>query len=383
MNKTAAILLFITSLLTARSVEITIPSEAVKSMPGDFAVGICPENREIRAEGYHRMKRNRDGSFSTKIPDSFGKIAFYLNSYQNGYSYLEGSAESKTPRVWSFDLPSCSTTKLTPEQWITATTPSKETSILYDTLTSLSDSAEILLSIYLPPSYGMSNRSYPVVYVNDGDAIFDIFSCYCKGWNLNSLMDSLADAGHEVPIIVGVHNPLRRWRLTPWADGGGTEHDNGGGVAHGEFIVKSVKPHIDSSFRTVPEREHTTIAGASRGGMFSLYLGFTYPEIFGTIYAFSPALYYSEELYPIIEKGSKTVQPRVISYTGNQESRRWFRRYAQKLERYFETIDYPKNLYIIGFDDGGHNGEFWHDCFRRAYLLSTSNSLEAQKGSEH
>ncbi|MGH9902364.1 MAG: alpha/beta hydrolase [Pyrinomonadaceae bacterium] len=155
---------------------------------------------------------------------------------------------------------------------------------------------ERALIVYLPPGYGGdAGRRYPVLYMQDGQNLFDGRTSFIRGqhWHLNETADSLIGEGAiEAPIIVGVYNAgaQRIAEYTPTAD----PNFKVGGRAdlYGRMLAEELKPFIDREYRTLPGREHTGIGGSSLGGLVSLHLGFSRADTFGRVVAMSPSLWW-------------------------------------------------------------------------------------------
>jgi predicted alpha/beta superfamily hydrolase len=151
------------------------------------------------------------------------------------------------------------------------------------------------LLVWLPPSYHHSDKRYPVLYMHDGQNLFDAKTSYVGEWQVDETMQSLSetDPGCEA-IIVGLPNQegLRPIEYNPYTSIL-TQAWDGRGEDYIRFIVETVKPEIDSTFRTRPEAATTGLAGSSMGGLISLYGFLTRPEIFGACGAFSTAYWFS------------------------------------------------------------------------------------------
>lgn len=147
--------------------------------------------------------------------------------------------------------------------------------------------------VALPPSYDTGNGRYPVVYMQDGQNLFDPATAYAGDWHLTSTLAALASEGAEA-IVVGVANtgPHRLYEYSPFPHPG---RGGGGGDRYLRFVVDTVKPAIDRDFRTVPDREGTSIAGSSMGGLISLYGLHRYPEVFGAAGALSPSVWFGRD----------------------------------------------------------------------------------------
>jgi predicted alpha/beta superfamily hydrolase len=149
------------------------------------------------------------------------------------------------------------------------------------------------LLVYLPPMYETEGeRRFPVLYMQDGQNLFDPETSFIKGnyWRMGETADALVGAGAIEPlIIVGIYNAgvKRVDEYTPVEDkrlGGG--HAD----AYGRMLVEELKPFIDAHYRTLPGAEHC--GGSSLGGLVSLYLGLRYPMIFCGLAVMSPSVWW-------------------------------------------------------------------------------------------
>lgn len=149
------------------------------------------------------------------------------------------------------------------------------------------------IGVYLPPGYDEGMRRYPVLYMHDGQNLFDATTSYAGvEWQVDETMEALARRGIEA-IVVGIANMGER-RMVEYSPFAGPENGVGLGDAYLAFITDTLKPHIDRSFRTRPEPEHTAIIGSSLGGLISLYALFRRPDIFGMAGALSPSLWFAD-----------------------------------------------------------------------------------------
>jgi glycogen operon protein len=146
--------------------------------------------------------------------------------------------------------------------------------------------------VYLPPDYDRSATCYPVVYMHDGQNLFDQATSYNCEWQVDETMEELSRAGYGA-IVVGVPNggAERIGEYSPFDD---PRHGDGQGEAYLAFLVETLKPYIDQTFRTLPDRLHSGIIGSSMGGLISLYAFFRYPNVFGFVGVMSPSLWFAE-----------------------------------------------------------------------------------------
>jgi len=147
------------------------------------------------------------------------------------------------------------------------------------------------LLVALPPDYDQAERRYPVVYLQDGQNLFDPATSFARDWGLVETLNRRAREGYQA-IVVGIPNRGRRRRAeySPFRD---LLHGGGGGDRYLRFVVEAVKPLVDASFRTLAGRAHTVIGGSSLGGLISLYAVYRHAGIFGAASVQSPALWFA------------------------------------------------------------------------------------------
>ncbi len=173
------------------------------------------------------------------------------------------------------------------------------------------------LLVYLPPSYGESARRYPVLYMHDGQNIFDSATSYAGEWYVDETMEALATEGIEA-IVVGIPNIGER-RFNEYIPFPAPDLEDAQGEQYVAFIADTIKPIIDRDFRTRPEREATGVMGSSLGGLISLYAFFRRSEVFGLAGVVSPALRWGKRgIFPFV-KGSAFVPGRVYMDVGKAE----------------------------------------------------------------
>jgi predicted alpha/beta superfamily hydrolase len=151
--------------------------------------------------------------------------------------------------------------------------------------------------VWLPPDYDNDRRSYPVLYMHDGQNLFEPDTAFKQGehWRIGETATELIEQGRiEPPIIVGIYNTgeMRIDEYTPTEDkklGGGHADD------YGRMIIEELKPLIDRGYRTKIDRDNTGIAGSSLGGLVSLHLGFTHPAVFSKVAALSPSVWWGRK----------------------------------------------------------------------------------------
>lgn len=155
---------------------------------------------------------------------------------------------------------------------------------------SLGNRRDIL--VYLPPSYDSGGRHYPVIYLHDGQNLFDAVTSFAGEWHVDETMEALSQQGIEA-IMVGIPNAGQA-RINEYSPFDSADYGHGRGDLYLDFIIEQVKPLVDTGFRTLPEPAHTGIMGSSMGGLISLYAFFRRSETFGFAGAMSPSLWFAK-----------------------------------------------------------------------------------------
>jgi predicted alpha/beta superfamily hydrolase len=162
--------------------------------------------------------------------------------------------------------------------------------------------------VYLPPGYSRNpDKRYPVLYLHDGQQVWDSFAAAYGGWKVDSAEEALLAAGKVKPfIIVGIKNSMYRVQefigYSAYYGPAASLYDariaaNSLSIAEAyrEFVCDRLKPFIDGTYRTLSDRDNTAIGGASFGASVSLYIAFTRPELFSKVAALSGGNYLPED----------------------------------------------------------------------------------------
>ena len=145
--------------------------------------------------------------------------------------------------------------------------------------------------VYLPPGYDSGNTHYPVLYMHDGQNLFDVRTSFSGEWHVDETCEALIAAGEIEPlIVVGIENggASRCLEYTPWSYSG-QPCAGGGGDAYLSAIRDLLIPHIDATYRTRTGRASRYLCGSSLGGLISAYAGYAYDDVFSRVAAVSPS----------------------------------------------------------------------------------------------
>ena len=172
--------------------------------------------------------------------------------------------------------------------------------------------------IYLPEDYATSKKPYPVLYMHDGQNLFDNSKSFSGEWGVDEFLDSLFEKGKKKVIVVGIDNgqEKRMSEYNPW------EFQNfgkGRGDDYVDFLAKTLKPFIDKTYRTKSSKKNTSVAGSSMGGLISLYAVLKYPNIYGSAGIFSPAFWTASGIDSAVINRAGKVRSKLFFYAGGKE----------------------------------------------------------------
>jgi predicted alpha/beta superfamily hydrolase len=201
--------------------------------------------------------------------------------------------------------------------------------------------------VYLPPSYEKSEQRYPVLYMQDGQNLFDNATSFAGEWGVDETMELLSQESSLEAIIVGIPNmgTQRLAEYSPFVD----PHLGGGrGRAYVTFLAHTLKPLVDRDFRTLPGKAYTGIMGSSMGGLISLYAFFQQPHIFGFAGVMSPSLWFAQKsIYHYVQK-AHFHQGKIYLDAGTREMGGSPRTLAQRARsrRYYASVRHLKRILI-------------------------------------
>ena len=158
--------------------------------------------------------------------------------------------------------------------------------------------------VYLPPGYRRSpRRRYPVLYLHDGQNVFDAATSYAGvEWGADESAQRLIEKKWIEPVIIVAAANTGESRIHEYAPTRGVidttakrkRRSRGGLRRYARFLIEELKPFIDATYRTQPEAEATGLGGASLGGLATLALGLWYPNVFNRLAVLSPSIWWDE-----------------------------------------------------------------------------------------
>lgn len=216
--------------------------------------------------------------------------------------------------------------------------------------------------IYLPESYTSSKAHYPVLYMHDGQNVFDEATSYSGEWGVDEYFDT---ALVKETIVVGIDHGSDK-RLNEYNPYDNERFGKGEGNLYANFLVKTLKPFIDKNYRTIRNKENTFIAGSSMGGLISLYTVLKYPKVFGGAGIFSPVFWISgTQIFNEIKGRGEKLKAKLYFYGGKLEGESM----VPDMLKAFQTmaaVSKSKMTTVIR-DDGKHNEPTWRKEFPLFY----------------
>jgi len=221
--------------------------------------------------------------------------------------------------------------------------------------------------IYLPPNYENTSINYPVLYMHDGQNLFDRYTSFSGEWEVDETLNNMAQEGVHVPIVIGIDNggSERINELTPWVN---EQYGGGDGAEYMAFIVETLKPYVDENYRTDTSRKSTGILGSSLGGLISHYGALKYQNVFGKAGVFSPSYWFSDSVWAFTGEMGKQQEIKLYQMAGGQESASMVPN-MQAMNDSLKALGFSaEELNVKVVPNGQHNEALWRNEFAAAYL---------------
>ena len=237
--------------------------------------------------------------------------------------------------------------------------------------------------VALPASAAPGELRYPVVYMHDGQNLFDPATSYAGHWELAATLAYHALEGLEA-IVVGIPNMgrRRRYEYSPFRD---PLHGGGGGDRYLRFLCETLKPRIDAAFPTLADAASTAVAGSSLGGLISLYALFRRPGTFGVAGVLSPALWFAGgAIFDYVRK-APCPGGRIYLDIGTAEGEDELREVRRLRDLLVERGFRPGHDLVYVEDEGAdHHERAWARRLRDTlpYLVTGRSAGRAMEGSD-
>ena len=376
------VFVFVSSIINAQTVFVLdkipeyTPTNAHVFIAGSF-------NNWNAADSAFELTKGVDGKYFIQLNYSSGtyiEFKFTLGSWNT----VEKNSNGQEISNRNFTFNGQDTSNFSIANWANVDNP-EITNTTTDNVSILTDSFFMpqfkryrRIWIYLPPDYQQTNDSFPVIYMHDGQNLFDAATSFSGEWNIDESTNDLIASGKQGNIIVGIdHGGTERINeLTPYTN---SQYGGGSGDLYLSFIVENLKPYIDSVYRTKLQRENTTIWGSSLGGLISLYGVLKYNNVFGKAGIYSPSLWFNDSIYRLAENFTYTQSTFIYFLAGGLEGDGTLGQQCQKYSDILKAKGVSdKELKLKEVASGAHNEAFWRSQFKDTYYWlfpSTTNVL--------
>lgn len=235
----------------------------------------------------------------------------------------------------------------------------------------------------LPYDYHTSDKTYPVLYLQDAQNLFNEGSGF-GNWEIDKKLSILAEYGRGDLIIIAIEHGSED-RIKEYIFDNDHVANGSEGKKYIRFITDTLKPYVDENYRTKKDRDNTGIGGSSLGALISIYSGFLYPEVYSKLLIFSPSLWVEPNNNFPMMSFRVPFKTKIYLYGGGQEGSKMVKR-IYIFEEYLKKWE-KKNLFDFEFrtsinPEGTHSEFYWSQEFPRAiewlFYDNTENPVEVK-----
>lgn len=219
----------------------------------------------------------------------------------------------------------------------------------------------------LPYDYHKTEKRYPVLYLQDAQNLFNEGTEF-GNWEIDKKLSVLSEYGRGDIIVIAIEHGNED-RIKEYILDNDTVVKGAEGKKYIRFITDTLKPYVDSLYRTKKDRENTGIGGSSLGALISLYSGFLYPEVYSKLMIFSPSLWLEpQNNFPMMHFRNPYFT-KIYLYGGQQEGSKMIKRlkvFEQNLHQWEEQRLFDFELKLSINPEGTHQEFYWSQEFPKA-----------------
>lgn len=310
------------------------------------------------------FKKNDSGFYTLTIPKQTQKIEYKITT--GSWDFAETDIEGNgIPNRILENPDKAQTVELQIKGW---SSPKEKKHTMTSNVQVLSENFSIpqlkttrKIWIYLPPDYDTSKKKYPVIYMHDGQNIFDEFTSFSGEWSVDETLNQIFEETGNSAIVIGIDNSGDR-RLAEYSPWNNEKYKTKGeGDLYVEFLAKTLKPYIDKTYRTEKQASKTLIIGSSMGGLISLYASAKYPAVFGKAGIFSPAFWFvSEDLKKYLNINKNNLKNSKFYFVAGKNEDETMASEIENVEKLLLKKSVPaRNIVVKIDDDGTHSESYW------------------------
>ncbi|MBK7407468.1 MAG: alpha/beta hydrolase [Saprospirales bacterium] len=311
----------------------------------------------------YQLKRQGDAQYSLTLPDLASPYVLEFKFTGGSWAAVEGNpnGDFTSNRTYSYQG-GTDTLRLAVQSWEHIDAPRGSTAgpnvkIIATDFDIPQLNRKRRIWICLPVDYDGSTKRYPVLYMNDGQNLFDAANSFSGEWRVDEAMEWRTGEGGQGCIIVGIDNggEHRIDEYSPWL----SEYGGGEGDEYAAFLTQTLKPYIDKNYRTLKSRRFTGIMGSSMGGLITLYTSIEYQQTFGFAGIFSPSLWLSDQWLEQVRQTGQKRSMRFYILAGKYESET-MEQQCWLLARTLQESGFSADQIAVDIDeDGAHSEWYW------------------------
>lgn len=369
--KNYSLLLFF--MITSLSAQIIFKINSLpRDTPKDVKIFMASSlNNWNPSDQNFEFKKDKDGKLFLEIPKITDDFEYKIT--QGSWNFAEGdeNGNSLTNRKYSAER-NGNSINLDILSWQKtlekANTLSANVKVLSENFSIPQLKITRKIWIYLPPDYATSNKKYPVVYMEDGQNLFNDATSFSGEWKVDETLNALFSQHKTNAIVIGIDNggEERLNEYSPWKN---AKYGGGKGDLYTDFLAKTLKPYIDKNYRTLSQPKYTGLIGSSMGGLISFYAGVKYPNKFGKLGIFSPSFWFApNNLSFYLHKNAKKLKNSKIYFLAGQKESDDMVLDIKKAESELIKQGVPAKNIFTKFDaDGTHSESYWAREFGHAF----------------
>ncbi len=310
------------------------------------------------------LKKNKEGNYFIRFAIPKGKHEFKIT--KGSWEKVESGNEGFPTENRIVEISSDTTIEISIQHWADhfvkkpkISTANKQVKIIGSDFFIPQLNRYRRIWIYLPVSYATSGKKYPVLYMHDGQNVFDDSTSFSGEWGVDETLDTLEIKTKEV-IVVAIDNGGDK-RINEYSPYNMDRFGKGEGDLYVDFLVQTLMPYINRNYRTKKYGKNTYVAGSSMGGLISFYAILKYPKLFDGAGVFSPAFWIVPQLKEVIATKAKKVKGKIYFYGGKQEGETMI---PDMLSVFQQMNKYSKaKMTTVIRSEGKHNEATWRQEF--------------------
>ena len=217
------------------------------------------------------------------------------------------------------------------------------------------------IAALLPYDYYQNEKEYPVLYLHDGQNLFDEESPF-GNWAIDQSLTRLASQGSGEVVVIAIDHGGED-RLNEYMPFNTRKYGKGQGKLYIKFLMETLKPYVDDKYRVMTDSEHTGIGGSSMGGLISLFAGLSFPQTFSRMMIFSPSLWLSPRIYQLAKKFNPVESSHLYLYAGGKESQAHLPNVMRFGADLLTNMGEGLRFKFSHNPDGIHHEEIWREEF--------------------